>query len=137
MAIRNTFIFLGLSALHFYWLLGGKWGLDSAIPQHERSGDKVFLPSALSILIVATGLLGFGFIELGNTNAFSSWMELKYFNWGNLLVSFIFFARAIGDFKYVSIFKHVRNTQFAQKDTCYFTPLCLFVATTSILIVVA
>ncbi len=137
MAILNTFIFLGLSALHFYWLLGGKWGLDSAVPQHERSGDKVFVPSALSTLTVATGLLGFAFIELGNTSVFSGWIELKYFHWGNLLVAFIFFARAIGDFKYVGIFKRIRNTQFAQKDTRYFTPLCLYVATTSILIVVA
>lgn len=137
MAIFNALIFLGLSTLHFYWLLGGTWGLDSAVPMYERSGDKVFVPSALSTLIVAFGLLGFGFIELGNTNVFSGWIELKYFRWGNLLIAFIFLARAIGDFKYFGIFKRIRNTQFAQKDTSYFTPLCLFVATTSILIVVA
>ena len=137
MAILNALIFLGLSTLHFYWLLGGKSGLDSAVPTYERSGNKVFFPSTLSTLIVACGLLGFGFIELGNTNIFSGWIELKYFRWGNLLIAFIFLARAIGDFKYFGIFKRIRNTLFAQSDTRYFTPLCLFVATTSILIVLA
>jgi uncharacterized membrane protein SirB2 len=137
MAILNALIFLGLSTLHFYWLLGGKWGLDSAVPQHERSGNKVFVPSVLSTLLVATGLLGFAFIELGNTTLFSGWMELKYFHWGNLVIAFIFLARAIGDFRYVGFFKRIRNTEFAQQDTRYFTPLCLYIATTSILIVVA
>ena len=132
----NAIIFLILSSIHFYWLLGGKWGMNSVVPTTEKTGNKGFVPSALSTFVVAMGLLLFSLIELGNTNLFSSWIELSYFRWGNLLVAFIFVARAVGDFNYVGFFKRTRNTAFARNDTYYYSPLCLFIAITSLLIVI-
>lgn len=136
-AIVNTVIFLALSLVHFYWLLGGKGGMNSVIPTVEKTTDKIFEPPAFATFIVAIGLLLFSLIELGNTGLFSSWMEVKYFHWGNLLIAFIFLARAVGDFKYVGFFKKVRNTVFAKNDSHYFAPLCLFIAITSAFIALA
>lgn len=111
--------------------------MASAVPTKDNSTEKIFVPSAFSTLVVAMGLLLFGLIELGNTNVFSTWVDLKYFRWGNLLIAFIFVARAVGDFNYVGFFKRKRNTAFAQNDTHYYSPLCLFIAITSILIVLS
>jgi hypothetical protein len=134
-AFSNAFIFLILSLLHFYWLLGGKWGMDSIVPTNERTSDKLFKPSAFSTLVVAVGLLVFGLVEVGSTGIFSDWADLKYFRWGNLLIVFIFLVRAVGDFKYVGFFKKVRGTVFAKNDSRYYAPLCLFIAVTSLLVV--
>ena len=135
MASLNSFIFLLLSTLHFYWLLGGKRGMDSAIPTKEKSADKLFKPSAFSTILVAVGLLVFGLVELGNTGIFSNWIAVKYFRWGNLVIAFIFLVRAVGDFKYIGFFKKVRGTLFAKNDSRYYAPLCLFIAVTSVFIV--
>jgi hypothetical protein len=53
---------------------------------------------------------------------------------GNLLIAFIFLARAVGDFNYVGFFKRVKRTAFAKNDSRYFAPLCLFIAVTSAVI---
>lgn len=127
----NALIFILLGILHFYWLAGGKWGMNSVIPTKEKASDILFAPSAFATGIVAIGLLLFGLIELGNTNIFSNWIALKYFRWGNLFIAFIFLARAIGDFKYVGFFKRTRNTAFARNDTRYYSPLCLFISVTT------
>ena len=137
MAFLNAIIFLFLSGLHFYWLLGGKWGMDSVVPSNEKTSDKLFNPSAFSTLVVAVGLLVFGFVELGSTGIFSEWVDLKYFRWGNLLIAFIFLARAVGDFNYVGFFKRKRNTVFARNDTRYYSPLCMFMGVTNLLIILS
>ena len=134
MASVNAIIFLILSSIHFYWLSGGKWGMNSVVPTKEKSANKLFTPSAFSTVVVAVGLLVFGLIELGNIGIFSDWMDLKYFRWGNLLIAFIILIRAVGDFKYVGFFKKVRDTLFAKNDSLYYAPLCLFIAFTSLLI---
>ena len=134
-AFFNAIIFLLLSLLHFYWLLGGKWGMDSVVPTNEKSSDKLFKPSAISTVVVATGFLIFACVAIGNTGIFSAWVDLKYFRWGNLLIAFIFLVRAVGDFKYVGFFKKVRGTLFAKNDSRYYAPLCLFIAVTSVFIV--
>jgi hypothetical protein len=136
-AFSNAFIFLLLSRLHFYWLFGGKWGMNSVVPTKEKSANKLFTPSAFSTVVVAVGLLVFGLIELGNIGIFSDGMDLKYFRWGNLLIAFIFLARAVGDFNYVGFFKKVKGTVFAKNDSRYYVPLCLFIAISSLIIALA
>ncbi|MEK6782971.1 MAG: DUF3995 domain-containing protein [Bacteroidota bacterium] len=136
-ALINSLIFFSLSVLHFYWLFGGTWGMDSVIPTNKKSTDKLFKPSHLSIIVVAIGLLVFAIIEIGNTDIFSNKLKLKYFQWGNLFIAFIFTIRAVGDFSHVGFFKRVRDSSFAKNDTRYYSPLCLYIATTSLLIVFA
>ena len=105
--------------------------MNSVVPTKGNTNEKIFIPSAISTLIVAFGLLLFGLIELGNTTVFSGFLDLKYFRWGNLLIAFIFLARAVGDFKYVGFFKRVKGTAFAKNDSNYYSPLCLFISLTN------
>jgi hypothetical protein len=39
-------------------------------------------------------------------------------------VSTVLAARAIGDRRYVGLFKRVRDTEFARRDTFVYSPLC-------------
>lgn len=39
-------------------------------------------------------------------------------------LALIFAVRAIGDFRYVGFFKHIRGSRFARMDTMCYSPLC-------------
>ena len=47
-------------------------------------------------------------------------------NYGLYALAIVLIIRAIGDFKYVGFFKTVKDTPFADYDTKYYSPLCLF-----------
>jgi hypothetical protein len=53
-AIPLAFILAGLSILHGYWALGGKWGSAHTVP--TVSGRRMFDPTPLATLVVS-GLL--------------------------------------------------------------------------------
>ena len=44
---------------------------------------------------------------------------------GIWVLAAVFALRAIGDFRYIGIFKRVRGTRFARNDSLYFSPLCM------------
>ena len=50
---------------------------------------------------------------------------LRLGTWG---LAAAFAARAVGDFRFVGLFKRVRGTRFACWDSLLFTPLCLVIA---------
>ena len=120
-------IFFIISLLHFYWVFGGKWGLDGSLPKNDE-GENLFMPGPLSTMVVALGLLGFGLFYATR----AGWLELPYTTrWSNIIgwmIPSIFLLRAIGDFRYCGLTKRVKGTQFAKMDSRYFTPLCLFIA---------
>jgi Protein of unknown function (DUF3995) len=55
-------------------------------------------------------------------------------NYGLVVISLLFFLRAIGDFRYVGFFKKVKQTVFARLDSKYYSPLCLFIAVCGVVI---
>ena len=120
-------IFFSLSAMHFYWVFGGKWGMDSALPANEDS-IQVLKPKPTASIIVGVGLLLFAVFYLVKMNIVSidapNWLFL-YAGW---VVPLIFALRVIGDFKYVGLFKQIKSTKFARADNKYFIPLCAFLA---------
>lgn len=130
----NTIIFITLSAIHFYWLAGGKWGLVLSLPSNPSTRDLLFKPSIMATLVVAFGLLLFAFVTFGNTGVFSFGLDQRYFKWGSLVISIIFLIRAIGDFKYLGFFKRIRETPFAKMDSKFYSPLCLSIFIIGILI---
>lgn len=127
LVVINTFIFVALSSIHFYWLAGGRWGLDMALPTNP-SQDFLFRPSTMATLVVAFGLLLFAIITLGNGFAFQGKVDQHYFRYGDGVISLIFLMRAVGDFRYVGFFKRIRETTFAKMDSRFYSPLCLLVA---------
>jgi hypothetical protein len=129
----NASILLIISLLHFYWGFGGRWGMAQSLPTNEQ-GETVLKPDSMACFVVAMGLLGMGFcflvfVKIINIPAFE--VVSKHSIW---VIAFIFLARAIGDFKYAGFSKKIKTTRFAELDTRYYAPLCLYLGLTSIFI---
>lgn len=124
LAVVVGFLLFTLSSLHFYWAFGGSWGFDEALPTDEQ-GKRVLNPGKLDSTVVGLALLVFAIyyaIIALNIPAILPNSVVQYGGWG---VSLLFLLRAVGDFRYIGFFKKVRSTGFAQKDSYYFSPLCL------------
>ena len=119
-------VFICLSLLHAYWALGGRVGLDSAIP--ELDGSPAFQPTTLATLVVAIGLAlcaaviaqAAGILPLPTPRWIAVWLTRA--------LAAVLMLRAIGDFRLVGFFKRVRHTRFARLDTAIYSPLCLALA---------
>jgi len=120
-AILVAVIMLIVSLFHFYWAFGGEYGLQSAGPVMEEGAE--FKPPAAVIFVVACLLAGLAVLSL---QLVWTWQPVKeYIAYVGYLISFVFIVRSIGDFKYVGFFKKVYNSDFANLDTKYFSPLIL------------
>ena len=126
-------IFTVLGTFHFYWLFGGKWGIDKVIPSKNNQEISLSIPK-LATIIVGLVLVLFGFVYLIESKLISvqlpNW-TLAFCYW---FIPLIFIIRAIGDLKYVGFFKKVKNTKFAKADSKIFSPLCLAIGLIGILI---
>jgi hypothetical protein len=99
---------------------------QGAVPSVD--GKSLFTPSRAATLMVAIVLLLFaalmaatgGMIQTGLSSALLT--GLCYALATGLLL------RAIGDFKYLGLFKRVRGSRFATLDTFLYSPLCLLLA---------
>lgn len=130
----NTLIFLLLGAVHVYWAFGGKWGMNTALPTKDAGGESLFSPGLIETLIVAFGLFLFAGITLSNLEELQSLFPSKYLKPATLVITSIFLLRALGDFKYVGFAKKIKNTTFAKSDTRIFSPLCLYLGHTTLMI---
>ncbi|MEM7375700.1 MAG: DUF3995 domain-containing protein [Bacteroidota bacterium] len=117
-------IFYLLSLLHCYWVGGGKWGFEAALPTKE-SGERIMNPRKIDSAIVGLGLFAFGSLYLLHSGIVPINLPSWVWRIGSWIVPGIFLLRAIGEFRYVGFFKKVRNTPFGQRDTKYYAPLCL------------
>ncbi len=133
LSIILLIIFTLLGFIHFYWLFGGKWGLENVIPTKDNKSIPLSIPK-FATLVVALVLVLFGLIYLvksGITNIqVPNWVT-NYVYW---VIPSIFILRAIGDFKYVGLFKKIKNTEFAIADSKWFIPLCLMIGIFGMLI---
>lgn len=126
-------IFTTLSFIHFYWLFGGKWGLEKVIPTKDNETSALSIPK-FATLIVALVLLLFGLIYLVKSGFINVPIPNLVTTYGYWIIPAIFILRAIGDFKYVGFFKKIKNTEFAKTDSKWFAPLCLTIGILGILV---
>ena len=126
-------IFTSLGSIHFYWLFGGKWGLEKVIPTKDNQTSTLSIPK-FATLIVALVLLLFGLVYLFKSGLLNVPVPNWITNYGYWIIPSIFILRAIGDFKYVGFFKKIKNTEFAKADSKWFVPLCLTIGIFGILI---
>jgi len=136
----NVMILITLSAFHFYWAAGGKWGLESTIPEQFKSISFAVnnqWKMSIATLIVALGLLLLAFVTASNYWNFATIIPMNWSVIGTRLIAFIFLLRAIGDFNICGFFRKDKDSQFAKMDQLLFSPLCLFLAIISFLITVA
>lgn len=129
----NIIILLLLSAIHFYWVFGGKWGVESSIPDKLKTiyfNPKNEKRNQIATIIVAFGLIAVAtIIGLNHITSYRYWTII-----GTRIIGIIFIVRAIGDFNMFGIFKKKSNSKFAKNDTRLFIPLCLFIGFSSILL---
>ncbi|MES2734467.1 MAG: DUF3995 domain-containing protein [Bacteroidota bacterium] len=132
LGITVSVLLIGIGLLHVYWALGGRWGIEVAVP--EIQGKAAFAPSILATVFVAIALLAAAGIVLGRLGVWGSAMPSWVFYWGTWALASVFLIRSIGNFRLIGFFKKVTGTRFAQWDTFLFSPLCLFIALVLILV---
>lgn len=132
LACVNSVILTTIGLLHFYWAIKGSTNAN-AIPTTEE-GKRVLNPKRIDCVIVGVFLLFFAFLFLVRGEfifvALPQWLQ-RYGVWA---ISFIFFLRFIGDFRYVGMTKKIHTTKFATLDTKYYSPLCLIIAVNGIVL---
>ena len=113
-----TYILILSALLHFYWALGGKFGLDYALPT-DAKGNRLLNPSTFMTYVVGFILLGFAYVAyrlyVGDEST-----VIVYAGYG---IALLFFLRTVGDFNHVGLFKKVKNTEFSKYDTWVYVPL--------------
>ncbi len=127
LSIIQSVTFFILSSIHLYWALGYKRGLEDTIPK-TPDGDWVIKPKRLDSAIVGIGLLLFGIFYMIRIKLIILSFPLWLSNIASWVIPFIFFVRAMGDFRYVGVFKRVKSTEFAKKDDWFYTPICLTIS---------
>lgn len=125
----NALILFFVAAIHFYWAFGGKWGANAVLPQ-VNAEKRVFTPSPILTLAVAVPFLIISLIFAQAASWFDFEIIRQYLSNLLMVLVAVFAMRALGDFKYIGLFKKIKDTDFAINDTKYFTPLCAFVALT-------
>ncbi|MFA9457559.1 DUF3995 domain-containing protein [Halalkalibacter sp. AB-rgal2] len=122
-----------ISFIHFYWLFGGRRGLTAVLPE-KKEGGALFTPRLIETFIVAFGLLLVGFMLLVQFGAIPFLQPNILSKVFCIIFTFVFFLRAIGDFKYLGFTKKMNDSVFAKYDTRYYSPLCLYLAITLLLV---
>ena len=133
LSIVLSIIFISLAFLHFYWGISGKPVGDGMVPTNEKN-EKLLNPKPLDCFVVAIGLLSFAWFVLIRSELVIMHLPKWLLNSGLGVITFIFLIRAIGDFKYIGLFKRIKHSKFAKLDTQYFSPLCLLIALIAIAI---
>lgn len=126
----SVFLLFCIGVLHVFWAFGGKWGSRVVIPATSGSGELTFKPGIIITLIVAILLFNAALLLSIQGRLLPALPSSSWVQWGCWLCVFVFGLRAIGDFKYVGLFKRVKQTRFATYDTVLFTPLCLWLCFT-------
>ncbi len=119
-------VFVALSLVHVYWLVGGEVGRLAAIP--EIDGTPVFQPSTLSTFVVAMGSAMCALLIAATAGILTLPLSHAVLAWLTRALAVVLLIRAIGDFRLVGFFKRIRDSRFARLDTVVYSPLCLALA---------
>lgn len=124
-------IIFGISAIHFYWVFGGKWGLSVALPEPVGQSKSFPKPGPFLTILVALAFLLMSLIVFGAQILPFSENQIYYLR---IAIGIVFLLRSIGDFKYFGFFRKIKSTNFSKFDTQFFTPLSFFIGFVLILI---
>ncbi|UPK44230.1 DUF3995 domain-containing protein [Paenibacillus pabuli] len=110
------------------------WGKEAAIPHTGK--DRLFEPGKVgtSVIALLLALAVWFVLELGGV--IQVLFSDSLLSWGAWILSVIFMIRAVGDFKWVGFFKRKKGTLFAKWDSILFSPLCLFLASATLVIMI-
>jgi len=117
-----------ISALHVYWAARGTGSDDSGAVPTRADGTALFRPGPASSLAVAAALAAAAVVVLGRSGVIAPHGVGWVYRVGTWTLGAVLALRAVGDFRYVGLFKRERTSRFARLDTRYFTPLCAALA---------
>lgn len=103
--------------------------LPSLSEEQRRFTTGIFARFAIGAVIG-----GFAFVTIGNMGIFDAYLDREVIRYGTTAIGVIFLLRAMGDFRYMGIFKKATGTQFARNDSRYYIPLSLIIAAISFVI---
>ena len=106
----------------------------SAVLPVIAEGQRTFRPGIFATFAVAALLGAFAFITLGSSGIFYPYITPGFFRYGNTAIALVFALRALGDFRYIGFFKKATGTLFAHNETRYYPPLCVVIATISLML---
>lgn len=125
-AIPLVIVLGGISALHAYWALGGRWGSAFTVP--TVNGRRMFNPTPAATWLIC-GLLGIAVILVMGK---AGWIRTGPLSWvfdaSIWGLSLVFVLRAVGNLRSFGFFKTIKETPFAHWDTWLYSPLCLLLA---------
>lgn len=121
-----TAVFVALALWHFAMAALPATGESGAVP--SVSGRPLFVPSAMATVAVAVILLGFAGLVAATAGLVQVDVSQKILAMFSYVLAFGLLARAVGEFRYVGLFKRVRGSRFARLDTLIYSPLCLLLA---------
>ena len=121
--IFGSFLMFVVALVHLYWSLGGTLFIERAVPE-KPDGRKLFKPTRAGTAIVGIVLT---IVSMAATSPYYIY-DMRLLSIFRIVLMFfcaVFFVRFVGDFKYVGLFRKVRNTGFAEYDILVYTPLSL------------
>jgi len=127
LALLTATVLVSLATLHVYWGLGGRWLFAAAIP--HKVGQAPVLPGPIACFVVAALLLGAAYVCMVHAFGVPFVLGRELAAHGVLAIAGVFGLRTLGDFNYVGLFKRVRSTEFARRDSWFYTPITASMAT--------
>jgi hypothetical protein len=124
-----TMALLAVATFHVLWAFGIA-RTSNSVPTVD--GKPLFRPSKMVTLAVAAALITAAVITVGCIGMRLPGLPRIFYKVGMWLLSAVFLARTVGDFRYFGLFKSVRESAFAKMDSRLYTPLC---ATLSVIFV--
>jgi hypothetical protein len=125
-AILLCSILVALSGVHVYWALGGTGGKGAAIP--EVHGQPLLTPRPVVTVGIAGCLALAAAVAALRGGLFWPAGDHVAVHIAAGLLGVVFAARAVGERRYLGLFRRVKGTRFARWDTWLFTPLCATIA---------
>jgi hypothetical protein len=125
-------ILLLAAATHAYWASGGPYGLSAVVP--DRGGKLLFRLGRIGTALLAFGLLAAALLVAEQTLGFMPAVSSSSTAVGCWILAALLLLRTVGDFRYVGLFKRVKDTAFAYWDTAAYTPLCLLLGVATVFI---
>lgn len=126
-ALFGTVVFAGLAAIHVRRAFTGPGAFRAGVPTRP-DGAPVLSPGPVAALGVAALLLASGWLLLERADLGLDLLPAPLPAIGTAGVAVVLLLRGIGDFRYVGLFKRVRDTPFARMDSGVYTPLVLALA---------
>ena len=116
-------VFVALGAWHFVMAVSPPHRESAAIP--HVNGRPLFVPSAAATAGVGMGLILCALLGVSTAGVIAVGVPPRLLTRLSDVLALGLFVRAVGDFRYVGVFKSIHGSRFAAMDTWLYSPMCL------------